>query len=104
VAFAEDPSALIDEKTHRLTYRGLAASAVAAAQVSEMRCGKTGQIAAMLQKAYDNFGVHLDLKDKADLSSVLFFAMRITDGVSKDPAGWDAWCGRYDAKLAPLTE
>jgi hypothetical protein len=104
VAFAQDPGALIDEKTHELTNRGLAASAVAAAQVSEMHCGKKGQIAAMLQKAEDSLGVHLDLNDRADLSSVLFFATRITDGIGKDQAGWDAWCGKYDAKLAPLAK
>jgi hypothetical protein len=35
-------------------------------------------------------GVHLDLNDKADFSSALFFVMRIMDGLGEDQAEWDA--------------
>jgi hypothetical protein len=56
---AEAQHELIDPKTREYTPRGLVASMIAGAQVSEMRCGMKGQIAAALAKA-SRLGVPFD--------------------------------------------
>ena len=67
---------LMDAKTGEYTPRGLAASLIALAQVSEMRCGLKGQITAALAKA-DRLGIPFDLNDKVDYSDVVFLATEL---------------------------
>jgi hypothetical protein len=64
-----DEQALMDEKTHEFTNRGVVVFLVAAAQVSEMRCGLKGQIAKALGAA-----------------EIM--------GTAKK-TGWDQWCKNY---------
>jgi hypothetical protein len=85
---------LMDEKTGKWTDRGLIANTIAAAQVSEMRCGLKGQISAALRKV-DEANMHFDLNDKVDFSDVLFVATNLMGSVEK--SGWDAWCKKYRA-------
>jgi len=91
-AAAAEPGDLMDEKTNELTHRGLIATTIAAAQVSEMRCGLKGQIAAALHLA-DTLNTPFDLNDKNDFSDVLFFATNIMGSAKK--SGWDKWCKNY---------
>jgi hypothetical protein len=97
-AFAE-PGDLMDKKTKLWTERGLIANTIAAAQVSEMRCGLKGQIAAALRKA-DQANMHFDLNDKSDFSDVLFLATNIMGSAEK--SGWDRWCKNYRDSFAKL--
>jgi hypothetical protein len=87
-----DEQALMHEKTHEFTHRGVVVFLVVAAQVSEMRCGLKGQIAKALGAA-DSVNMHLDLNDKNDYSDVLFLATEIMGTAKK--TGWDQWCKDY---------
>jgi hypothetical protein len=86
-AAVDRSSDLMDEKTGKWTDRGLVASAIAAAQVSEMRCGLKRQISAALRTA-DKTNMHFDLNDKVDFSDVIFPASNLMESVKKSaPAG-----------------
>jgi hypothetical protein len=98
-AAVAEPGDLMDEKTNQLTNRGAMASMIGAAEVSELRCGLKGQIAAALRKA-DQMDMHFDLNDKVDYSDVLFFATNIMGNAKKD--GWDKWCKKYREGAAKL--
>lgn len=98
-AVAGEPGGLVDKKTNRLTKRGITASIIAAAQVSEMQCGLKGQIAGALRKA-DQEGMHFDLKDKADYADVGSFATSIMNNTKKDD--FAKWCQNYREMTAPL--
>jgi hypothetical protein len=94
-------SDLMDERTGKWTDRGLVANTIAAAQVSEMRCGLKGQISAALRKA-DEANMHFNLNDKVDFSDVLFLASNIMGSVNKPGSGWDAWCKKYRESFSKL--
>jgi hypothetical protein len=98
-ATAAEPGDLMDEKTNELTNRGLLASMIGAAEVSELRCGLKGQIDAALRKA-DRMAMHFDLNDKVDYSDVLFFATSIMGCAKK--TGWDKWCKTYRESVVKL--
>ena len=98
-AVAGEPGGLVDNKTNQLTKRGITASLIAAAQLSEKQCGLKGQIACALRKA-DQEGVHFDLNDKVDSADVATFVTRITNNTSKD--GIAKWCQNYREMTAPL--
>lgn len=100
-AAAAQSSDLMDEKTGKWTNRGLIANTIAAAQVSEMRCGLKGQITAALRKA-DAVNMHFDLNDKVDFSDVLFLASSLIGSVNKSGSGWDAWCKKYRTNFPKL--
>jgi len=80
---------LIDPKTREYTPRGIVASMIAGAQVSEMRCGMKGQITAALAKA-NRLGLSFDLNDKEDYSDVVFLASQLLTSLGND--GVTAWC------------
>jgi hypothetical protein len=80
---------LIDPKTREYTPRGIVASMIAGAQVSEMRCGTKGQITAALAKA-SRLGMPFNLNDKEDYSDVVFLASQLLTGLGSD--GVTAWC------------
>ena len=98
-AVAGEPGGLVDKKTNQLTKRGITATLIAAAQLSEKQCGLKGQIAGALRKA-DQEGVHFDLNDKVDSADVGTFATSITNNASKD--GFAKWCQNYRETTAPL--
>jgi len=98
-AVAGEPGGLVDKKTNLLTKRGITASLIAAAQLSEKQCGLKGQIAGALRKA-DQEGVHFDLNDKVDSADVGTFTTSITNNTSKD--GFAKWCQNYREMIAPL--
>jgi hypothetical protein len=80
---------LIDEKTHEYTPYGLVISMVAGAMVSEMNCNKKGQIDLAIAKA-QRLGVPIDVNDKEDYASILFFATDIKSRLQKEGAA--SWC------------
>jgi hypothetical protein len=92
---------LIDPKTHEYTPRGVVASMVAGAQVSEMRCGMKGQITAALAKA-NRLGMPLDLNDKEDYSNVVFLASQLLTRLGND--GVAAWCKDKAPSLAKFLQ
>jgi hypothetical protein len=84
-AFARD---MIDDKGAYTPY-GIAIAMIASAQVSEMRCGKKGQIDLAIAKAR-NAGVPIDVNDKEDYASILFMGTEILGKLKKEGAA--VWC------------
>jgi hypothetical protein len=83
-AFARD---MVDDKGEYTPY-GIAITLIASAQVSEMRCGKKGQIDLAIAKAR-NAGVPIDVNDKEDYASILFMGTEILGRLKKEgPAEW----------------
>jgi len=76
-AVAQDSKDLLDANG-QMTGRVLAIATVAAAQVAEMRCQRTGWIAAAIKK-FDGMGVHSDVNEKQDYADILYFATNILE-------------------------
>jgi hypothetical protein len=72
-----------------MTNRALAIATVATAQVIEMRCQRTGWIAATIKK-FDGMGVHVDVNEKQDYAAILYFATNILE--KADKVGSLRWC------------
>lgn len=97
---AQESKDLLDSKG-QYTNRGIAVATIAAAQVAEMRCGAKGWITAAIQK-FDRWGVHVDVNDKQDYASILFFASDILKNA--DEIGVSKWCRDKAPQLAKILE
>jgi hypothetical protein len=93
------PGDLMDEKTHEWTDRGIVANLIAAAEVSELRCGLKGQIDAAV-RVVRQAGKQFDLNDKSDFSDVTFLATEIMTKAKKD--GFEKWCKSYREGIAKV--
>jgi hypothetical protein len=90
---------MIDEKTNEYTPYGLSIAMIAAAQVSEMKCNKKGQIDLAIAKAA-RLGVPIDVNDKEDYSAILLFATDVLGRAKKQ--GLPAWCNDNAAKIEQI--
>jgi hypothetical protein len=97
---AQDSKDIVDSKGE-YTNRGVAIATIAAAQVAEMRCGAKGWIIAAIQK-FDKMGLHVNVNDKEDYSSILFFASDILK--KADKIGASKWCKDTTPQLVKILE
>jgi hypothetical protein len=88
LAVAQDSKDLLDANG-QMTNRAIAIATVAAAQVAEMRCQRTGWIASAIKK-FDGMGVHIDLNEKQDYADTIYFASGILEKANK--VGSLRWC------------
>jgi hypothetical protein len=90
---------LMNEKTNEWTDRGIVANLIAAAEVSELRCGLKGQIDAAM-RAVRAAGRNFDLNDKNDFSDVTFLATEIM--TKAKVGGFETWCKKYRDGVAKV--
>ena len=97
-ALAGEPRDMVDAKGAWTEY-GIAISLVAAAQVSEMRCGKKDWISAAITKV-GQMGIKIDVNDKYDYASIVGQA---SDILSKaQSTGITRWCATTTEKIGSL--